>query len=319
MKIAIVGAGFSGIATAWFCLEHSAKVTLFEKKAIGAGASGVAAGLLHPFVGAKAHLNWNGTLALQDTLFLLEIASKALGVSVYKKTGMFRPATTEKQNKYFKKTAALYPELTAWQKPSFFDCTHEGLFIPDAYTVDCKAYLNGLWKACSERGAQLEIGTIDHIDALSSFDAVFFATGASHIQGCAFPPFEKVKGQLLEVAFDELLPFAINSSAYIAQFSQGSCILGATFERTWQDEQPDAKLADFHIRTSIASFSPKLAALPFHDCRAALRAMSPSSLPIIQQVHPKAWYIGAMGAKGLLYHAFFAKKCLHYFLHQIGC
>ena len=40
-KIAIVGAGFAGLAAAYF-LSQKNHVTLFDKKGIGAGASGIA-------------------------------------------------------------------------------------------------------------------------------------------------------------------------------------------------------------------------------------------------------------------------------------
>lgn len=45
MRIAIIGAGFSGLAAAWYFLQQPhLEVTVFDKKGIGGGASGVAAG-----------------------------------------------------------------------------------------------------------------------------------------------------------------------------------------------------------------------------------------------------------------------------------
>lgn len=51
MNIAIIGAGFSGLALAYFLLQSSAHVTLFDAVGIGGGASGIATGLLHPYPG----------------------------------------------------------------------------------------------------------------------------------------------------------------------------------------------------------------------------------------------------------------------------
>jgi glycine/D-amino acid oxidase-like deaminating enzyme len=308
MKIAIVGAGFSGIATAWFCLEKSYQVTLFDAKGLGRGASGIAAGLLHPFASPKAHLNWNGILALQESLHLLDIASKALGFCVYKKTGMFRPAVTEKQRKDFKKAVEQHPVRLEWQNPKFLDCSLEGLFIHDAYTVDSRSYLKGLWKACTEQGALLEIAKITHIDALFGFDGVVFATGGALLENIFLPQFERIKGQLLELELKEHLPFAVNSNAYVAKFAFDHCTAGATFERSWKDEHPDVSVCEPYIRKRVALFSPQLASLPLSECRSAFRAMSPTALPIVQNIGPRSWYIGAMGAKGLLYHALFAKQ-----------
>ena len=51
MKVAIVGAGFSGLACAWHLLHMQTEppqVTLFDRKGIGGGASEITAGLIHP-------------------------------------------------------------------------------------------------------------------------------------------------------------------------------------------------------------------------------------------------------------------------------
>src|SRR5262249_37368671 len=102
MKIAIVGAGFLGLACTWYLGEHigDAEVWLFDAKGIGAGASGMAAGLLHPFAGRKATLNWKADEAFPEALSLLEIA----GNEVFRKTGIFRPAVTIEQREYFSET-----------------------------------------------------------------------------------------------------------------------------------------------------------------------------------------------------------------------
>ena len=58
--IAIIGAGLAGLAVAYHILNknQNCTVTLFDQKGIAAGASGIAAGLLHPFVGARSKRNF---------------------------------------------------------------------------------------------------------------------------------------------------------------------------------------------------------------------------------------------------------------------
>ena len=56
MKLAIVGAGFCGVYAAFLASKESnIEITLFDAKGIAAGASGVAAGLIHPFAGRRAN------------------------------------------------------------------------------------------------------------------------------------------------------------------------------------------------------------------------------------------------------------------------
>ena len=51
-RYAIIGGGFAGVATAWHLLAHAStpiSVHLFDGAGIAGGASGAAAGLLHPY------------------------------------------------------------------------------------------------------------------------------------------------------------------------------------------------------------------------------------------------------------------------------
>src|SRR4051794_38558010 len=84
MQIAIIGAGFAGLAAAWTLLHskiHSQKVqvTLFDEVGIGAGASGVAAGLMHPYTNAHSKLNREGYEGFEASMQLLTAAEQALG------------------------------------------------------------------------------------------------------------------------------------------------------------------------------------------------------------------------------------------------
>src|ERR1700722_10808140 len=103
MNIAIIGAGFSGLAVAWHLLHHPSassrlKVHLFDSKEIGLGTSAIAAGLLHPFAGVHAKLNWRGHEGMDATQELLTIASQNLGRSVIaNERGILRLALTDEQ------------------------------------------------------------------------------------------------------------------------------------------------------------------------------------------------------------------------------
>ncbi len=51
-RYAIIGGGFAGVATAWHLLAHASSpvsIHLFDGAGIAGGASGAAAGLLHPY------------------------------------------------------------------------------------------------------------------------------------------------------------------------------------------------------------------------------------------------------------------------------
>ncbi len=316
MKIAIVGAGFCGLASAWYLAKAGHAVTVFDEKGIGAGASGIAAGIIHPYGGAKATLNWNAPAGLQESFTLFDIAAKALGKPVIMSTGMFRPAFTPQQQSNFSLAAANYSDVT-WR-----DCeyTHqqlpglsplEGIFIASAATIDTKNYLAGLWIACQQNGASLEIVKIYSRDELAGFDRVIYAVGASTSWlEPLIPRITPIKGQLLALAWTdkEPLPCALNSSHYLVMDGPQRCIAGSTFERKWQQEGVDLSVCEAPIRQSIGQFCPSFSSLELIECRTGIRATTANKRPCLHAISDSQWYIGGMGAKGLLYHALFAKE-----------
>lgn len=118
MKIAIIGAGFCGLATAWHLLEEPGyryQVTIIDSMGIGEGASGVSAGLLHPYAGASAKLNRKGKEGYDAAFHLLNISSRALGRPVFSEDkGVLRLALTERQIHDFKKSNALDDPSVKW-------------------------------------------------------------------------------------------------------------------------------------------------------------------------------------------------------------
>ncbi|EIE18262.1 FAD dependent oxidoreductase [Coccomyxa subellipsoidea C-169] len=77
-RYAIVGGGFAGVAAAWHLLALTSPrpvdVHLFDGAGLAGGASGAAAGLLHPF-SPKGKLLWHGEEAMGAALELLAVAN----------------------------------------------------------------------------------------------------------------------------------------------------------------------------------------------------------------------------------------------------
>ena len=159
MKVAIIGAGFCGLASAWHMLQKQSysqevNITLFDAGGIGKGTSGIAAGLLHPFAGAHAKLNWRGLEGMDATKELLGIASAALGRSVNANNpGILRLGFTKQQQEEFQICAEKNPSETEWldaascQKLAPGCAEAPALWIKNGLTVYSGLYLQGLWEA----------------------------------------------------------------------------------------------------------------------------------------------------------------------------
>ncbi|MDJ0652392.1 MAG: FAD-dependent oxidoreductase, partial [Simkaniaceae bacterium] len=194
-KIAVVGGGFSGLGLSYHLLRLGENVTLFDGKGIGGGASGIASGLLHPYLGESAHLSWRGKEGLDETKRLLSI----VGAAVYKKSGILKMVVTPKQEKAFRKLAQRYEDVEWWEADRCHDSVKgshylPGIFIQSGMTVHASLYLKGLWEVCESLGGQLEKRTVSLTD-LGAFDVVVLAAGAG-MRGFA-------AGKKLELKFNK--------------------------------------------------------------------------------------------------------------------
>lgn len=321
MKIAIVGAGLCGLATAWHLAQHKEfSVSLFDSNPIGKSTSGMAAGLLHGFAGAHAKLNWRAEDGLKATSSLIRVAEEALNSPIAQLTGILRPVITEEQSNDFLLCAKTFPENVHWWNPE--ECLkripqivpNPGIFVDQGYLVDCQKYLEGLWKACESLGVTFEIAQIDNLGQLNDFARIALTIGAGVIamDETKHLPVKRTKGQVLELSPPALLaplPFPINSQGYLLYnpFSK-TYIAGATYERSYTDASPDPAFAQADILPKVQTMVPGCIFDKILDCRAGFRAVTPDHRPLLKQITSKCWILTGMGSKGLLYHALFAKE-----------
>lgn len=320
MKIAVVGAGFCGMAVTWnLCQLQDADVIVFDPTGIAKGTSSIAAGLLHPYVGAHAKLNWQAIEGMRATAKLIQVAEQALGKTVAIPQGMLRLAVTDSQVKDFSACADLHNDVH-WHTEK--ECLkgvpqiipYPGIFIDSAITIDCESYLQGLWQASARQGARLEQTAIRSLRELDHFDRIIITLGANTIDipELKHLPIKPTKGQVLEFLWPNqltTLPYPINSQAYLLMNpKQPRCIAGATYEKQFINEAPDEKIAKQDILPKVRTFFPKIDDLELISCRAGIRAGTPSRKPLIEQINEKSWVLTGMGSKGLLYHALFAEE-----------
>ncbi|MBN9378224.1 MAG: hypothetical protein BGO14_06115 [Chlamydiales bacterium 38-26] len=330
MRIAIIGTGLSGLATGWFLLQNpvlssSIQLTFFDSKGIGGGASGVAAGLLHPYAGASAKLNRHGWEGFKSTLMLLDVAARQLNKPVARQDGLLRIALSEKQLTDFWLSSEKYQEVR-WMSAAEttakvpYLSPYPGIFISESITVDCPLYLEGLWQACQRRGARFEVSKIDSPTQLSNFDCVVFALGAEVNNLLTDPlPIKGIKGQILCTTWPSSYPFpsfALNSQAYIIQ-DKGNCIVGATYERGYKNHEPDIDRAYQEIMPKAKALIPVLGETELLSCRAGIRASTPDHMPLIKKLDARHWVITGMGSKGLLYHALYAENLVKMMISEL--
>jgi glycine/D-amino acid oxidase-like deaminating enzyme len=279
-KIAIIGAGFVGLAAAFYLADRF-QVTLFDHKGIGGGASGISSGLLHPYPGEKGRRSWHADEAMAATRELLKVAESELGRLVADYGGIVREG--ECQGK--EEDVELLPD---------------GRFlIRSGITVFPRLYLEGLWKACEKKGVELMVKKVGALQELDGYDYKVIAAGAK-VREFAHVNVNFVKGQVLTCQLEEPLQRSVAAKRYLAMTEDPMLgHLGATYEREFADDLPC-------VETAIKLLEPKLKVV---GCRAGVRVTNPAHyFPILEQVNATTWVMTAFGSRGLLYHAYFGQK-----------
>lgn len=305
MRVAIIGAGMAGLSVCWHLLSLGAEATLFDPKGIGGGASGISTGLLYPFPGMKALRSWSSDLGMKATEELLQAAEGAAKRKVAERTGIFRPAVTDRQKKDFFYRAEQDSDAI-WQEHPIFG---PGIWIPKGITVYSRRYLAGLWKACS--GAHLVNEKITSLTQLKDYDKIVITTGFETIQfeECRYLPLKSTKGQVLICRWPKPLDFSVVSQGHIALTeNRDFCQIGSTYERSFNDLNPDPEKA-LELKEKVACFYPSAREFEVVEMRAAVR-ISPINgyMPITTKINDKTWVFTGLGSRGLLYHALLGKE-----------
>lgn len=325
MRIAILGAGFAGLATTWYLLHYtrgSSTIDLFDPEPIGSGASGLSSGLLHPYGAKKANRSWETTKCLKETHRLITEASRTASRSFILSKGILRPALSEEQIINFRKTAALYDDVAFWEKE---ECEEKvvgltlppgggGLFIKDGLTLDVPSYLQGLWQACAVLGTQFRQNVQIRKSDLDKYDRVLVAMGpmSRNFPSLETLPITPLKGQILHLKWPENVsppPFSLISQKYLVMSpDKQTCMVGATYEREFNSPHPDVEKAAAEILPNVIAYFPAIENAQILGCKAAFRASTPSHLPILGKLSEKVYFFTGLGSKGLLYHAWAGKR-----------
>lgn len=300
MRVAIVGAGFSGLAISYF-LSSKCQVTLFDQKGVGGGASGVSSGLLHPYPAADGKRSFKADLALQEVKALLEKLQPLSPTPLFRKGGLLRRVWTEDQCNRFKSHIENYKDVE--------QCEENLFLIHSALTLYVPRYLETLWKASAQNGAELVIRKVESLEELREFDHLVLAAGwgMKNFPECKDLGIHFVKGQKLicRTKNGEKLQSVMSKKYRAVLEEEGAFEIGSTYERGFVSDAPDLESALQQLQMAFDEFSEEREIV---ECRAAVRVCrSVGYLPVAETLNPRCTVLTGMGSRGLLYHAYYGK------------
>ncbi len=299
--VVVVGGGIAGVSAAW-AFQNRARVTLLAPNGIGDGASGVAAGLLNPFMGRKANPTWRWADAMEATTDLLRLAGEPESA-----TGLLRPASSPKQAQAFARQAERFPDDLEWLSAP----APGTLRVRRGQAVDVAEMLQRAVAAMPEVAVlpdrllgwheQAESVQIETDSGDLSADALVVAAGAGWLANASDHVLHGVKGQIALLDAPDTVPTPISGGVYLAQ-NGPHVIVGSTFEHDFDDLTVD-DAAFIDLRAKAARLAPVLQHAPIAGGRAGIRVTTPRSrLPLVGPVTPlrRVWCLTGLGAKGLL-------------------
>ncbi|MCO4837349.1 MAG: FAD-dependent 5-carboxymethylaminomethyl-2-thiouridine(34) oxidoreductase MnmC [Oceanospirillaceae bacterium] len=317
-KVAIIGAGICGTATALGLSERGFEVTLIEKgEALASGASGNRQGMLY------AKLPDNATIAgqfhqqgLQHTMAALK---RHLGNEHWQACGLMQVATDEKQATQMQ--AVLKREYpSSWlqwlnqrqaQQLAKQPVSAGGLYFPKSGWVSPKPWCEALYK---KSGADLWLNTTvlsmqqtkqqgwrlslsGAYEGEYEFDAVVIANanGAKNLLAQQNLALKAIRGQVTYVETQQSPALVVCGQGYVTPGQQGILSVGAsynlhTFEPQLSDEDHVGNLE------RLRQVLPNKKALDVNDVMGGwvgFRAVTPDYLPMVGQLADEAAVIKA--------------------------
>jgi glycine oxidase len=315
----IVGGGVIGLACAWRAVRRGLDVCVLERSAPGAGASGVAAGMLAPvgeaLWGEEELLQLNLESARMYPGFVAEL-EEATGAPVgYRECGGLHVALDRDEAEELRRRHAFQRELglgSEWMRagecrelePGLSPACAGGVHAPEEAEVDPRRLIAALLDAIREAGAEVVPGADvcqavireGRIEGLGTRDgrswaaeSVVLACGAwsgsaDWLPPKARPPVRPVKGELLELRGDGnqalCQGIVVTERVYVVPRGDGRVVVGATVSEQGFDMKLTAGGVHELLREAYRVL-PEVAELELVDARVGLRPGTPDNLPLI--------------------------------------
>jgi len=282
MKVAVIGAGYVGLATAWHFLQRKVAVTVFDA---GPGASHASTGLLHPYPGKKGLMSWRAEEGMSESITLLQQASE--DGSVFEQSGILR--TFE---------------------------NGETKLIKEGIVVYSRPYLKALKDLCKD--AEFQCKKIQNVQELDSFDCVILAAGAGilEFEECKNLPLKRTIGQsLLCRGLKKLpIPLLFPGGHITPTEDPGLYQVGSTYEHTTSPDQEKARA----LLDNAIVYCPEARHFEILEIRSGVR-ISPKVgyQPIVEKLQSNVFIMTGFGSRGLLYHAMMSKMLVSSVLNTV--
>jgi glycine oxidase len=301
--VVVVGAGVIGLACAWRCAQRGLRVLVLERAAEpGAGASGVAAGMLAPVTeaefGEEAMLRLNLAGAELWPGFAAELAERSGIDTGYRASGALVVAADRDDAEELRRLHSFQRSLgldASWLggrecrrlEPRLSPRVPGGILAEQDHQVEPRSVVRALRAALEAAGGELGCGA--DVRDPADLDAEHVVMAAGCWSGA---PVRPVKGQILRLRGEPLAERLVRTPrCYVVSRPDGEVVVGATVEERGFDT---TVTADGVYRLLAAAYEvlPDVAELELVETTARLRPGTPDNAPLIGERGGAVWATG---------------------------
>lgn len=314
-EVAIVGAGVIGCACAYELVAAGARVSVFDLRRVGGGASHASAGVLAPYIEGhdSSPLRELGRRSLDLYDDFVRRVMQASGLPIqYARNGTLEVALDADHADRLHAAAAsleqsavqarwIEPEELRTLEPLAAVGATGGLLMANHGFVGVPDLTEALAGAAMRGGATFALETrvlsitsgpnnrvvVQTPSGPSHFDRVVLAAGSwagqVTVDGLEAVGVKPVRGQLLHLAWPTSQPLRHvlwGTDCYIVPWLNGRVLVGATVEDTGFDERATAAGVRDLLEAGCA-LVPHLWQASFAEVRVGLRPASPDGMPIV--------------------------------------
>jgi glycine oxidase len=315
----VVGGGVIGLACAWRAAQRGLDVCVIDRATPGAGATGVAAGMLAPIGeaswGEEALLELNLASARMYSDFAAAVEEASGSPVGYRRCGALHVALDRDEAEELQRRNELQRALgldAEWLRPrrcrelepGLSTACAGGVLARDEGEVDPRALAAALAAAAERAGATVmsgveaaealvEEGRLGGVRTMDGRELrareVVLASGweagiAPWLPPPARPPVRPVKGQILSLRGPADQPLCEHIVAtpwiYVVPRDDGRVVVGATVEEQGEDLRVTAGGVHELLREAYRVL-PEVAELELTEARAGLRPGTPDNSPVI--------------------------------------
>jgi len=292
LRIAVIGGGVAGCATANALASRGHHVALYERHAIASAASGNPAALLYP----RITKHWSPEMSFYLSAYSYMLSHVPYWGVIHESLGLLKTIKDEQERERF---TDINQRTGIDEAILRFDASKQGVWFPQGMWLDprdlCKKLIHHAHITLHEYHALTALPEADAVVLCNAQDAQYFAPECSM----------KVNaGQLSVVPARHIkqMPQVLRSHKGYIIPQQGSVIIGATYDR---DDMSGAVTEGNHLknREEAAAALPELfscADISDWSGRTSMRATTPTRMPYLQKLREGLYINAGHGSRGML-------------------